>query len=81
MLGGLMQLTNVEDYRALLPEYEREAAEYEQMLKTYRSADAEDEGPGKEELEQKFARVQELYDRLSKLRQSIAQTRETLASR
>lgn len=78
-----MLRTELDNYERLLREYEQQAAEYQKEVDGYR----EQEGQGspdpevKAMLDQKFADLESLYERLTASRKALAETRDaTLAA-
>jgi hypothetical protein len=74
-----LQWSDIETGKDLLEEYERRSAQYEKDLAAFRGA-GQDDPAEKARLQQDFADLQQLYDRLSEVRQGIAEKRDALTS-
>lgn len=79
-----MATAEVENYRQLEQDYERERAEYEQMEEAYRKVEASGSAEALQlfdELKVKRSALEGLYDQLKDARSDLAQLRETASKK
>jgi hypothetical protein len=76
------QWTDVEHYRQLLQQYTLQSDAYDRMLVQYREQETVGAADPKlkQQLEQDFAQIQDLYAQLSEIRASFAKARDAKAA-
>jgi predicted nucleic acid-binding Zn-ribbon protein len=74
-----LQWSDIENGKNLLDEYERRSAQYEKDLAAFKEAGQQNDAE-KARLQQEFAELQQLYERLSAARRGIAEKRDAVAS-
>lgn len=73
------QWTDLENFRQLQQGYEQRMAEYTKRLEAFRAGQAagQEDPDLKAQLEREFAELSELYGRISDMRKSLAQARDS----